>query len=145
LQLYRKNQLDNPLPETLTFNSKTSSDSEERSERDLKNVVLDYIMHSESHTRGREGIKLCIEQCNAPHMTDRYARLHNHILIRFAHPNCAPIRLAALTLLAHTPHARAEAVKALDRFIKEWHTDLLLMNKWFRIQATGALPYLWCC
>jgi aminopeptidase N len=116
--LYRKNQLDNPLPETLTFNSKTSSDSEERSERDLKNVVLDYIMHSESHTRGREGIKLCIEQCNAPHMTDR---------------------LAALTLLAHTPHARAEAVKALDRFIKEWHTDLLLMNKWFRIQATAPL------
>ncbi len=49
-------------------------------------------------------------------------------------------RLAALTLLAHMPQTQREAAKALDKSLQEWSKDLLLMNKWFRIQATGNVP-----
>jgi aminopeptidase N len=47
-------------------------------------------------------------------------------------------RLAALSMLVHMPQTQREAAKALDKFLKEWNKDLLLMNKWFSIQATGT-------
>lgn len=95
------------------------SDEPGRGKREVKNMALDYLMHGDLHEGRTDATSRCTQQFgDARNMTDK---------------------LAALTLLAHMPQTQREAVKALDKSLQEWSQDLLLMNKWFRIQATAPL------
>ncbi len=46
--------------------------------------------------------------------------------------------LSALAVLTHSEDASREA--ALQRFLKRWKDDHLVMDKWFALQATSPLP-----
>jgi aminopeptidase N len=46
--------------------------------------------------------------------------------------------MAALAILSHIPCD--ERVKALDRFYERWQSDILVLDKWFTIQAGAQLP-----
>ena len=122
-------------------------------------MALDYLMHGDLHEDRTDATSLCTQQfADARNMTDKCVSFHHaHAPPHYRTTAHAPPpvlekltandtrlspldRLAALTLLAHMPQTQREAAKALDKSLQEWSKDLLLMNKWFRIQATGNVP-----
>ena len=83
-------------------------------QRALRNTCLSYLMALEQP----EFTRLASHQLHAAdNMTDA---------------------LAALTLLACSPHP--ERTAALAHFFDRWHDYPLVMDKWFRVQATADLP-----
>ncbi len=46
--------------------------------------------------------------------------------------------MAALTCLSHS--AGAERERALSMFLEKWKEEALVVDKWFRVQATSSLP-----
>lgn len=83
------------------------------SRRALKNTCLDYLAHSGS----QEAILLCENQYNkSTNMTDQFA---------------------ALACLADIPCP--ERGRALQSFYKKWKDNLLVMTKWFSVQALSKL------
>ncbi len=46
--------------------------------------------------------------------------------------------MAALTCLSHS--AGAERERALSMFLEKWKDEALVVDKWFRVQATSSLP-----
>ncbi len=72
--------------------------------------------------RDSEGLELCITQfLNSKSMTDK---------------------LNSLALLVHSPVNCRHAELALEYFYEHYRPHTLLMNKWFRVQATAPLPNL---
>lgn len=60
--------------------------------------------------------------------------IHDHFM-------CAgnmTMEIATLALLCDMDDGQAEA--ALDQFYQKWHTDLLVMDKWFSVQAASTRP-----
>lgn len=77
--------------------------------RALKNLILSYLVQSESST----GLKLCEDQYkSAQTMTDS---------------------IAALSILSDSSSGFKQT--ALDDFYKKWHSDSVVFNKWLTAQA----------
>ena len=85
-------------------------DPEEAAHRRLRNLALAYL-----NAADQRHLPLALEQLErSDNLTDR---------------------LAALTVLADSP--RSEAEQALDAFYGRWQSEPLVVDKWFRVQATA--------
>ncbi len=90
-------------------------DSESIARRRLKNMALAYL----GHLRSPAITAFIFEQFEAAHnMTDS---------------------IAALRILASIDCE--ERHRALDQFYAKWQTDILVLDKWFAVQAASQLPY----
>ena len=84
-------------------------------QRSLKNICLAYLMLLEQS----DIVAVCVEQFErATNMTDR---------------------MAALTALVNSEQHAAKA-RALEQFYTRWQDEALVVNQWFQVQATAALP-----
>ena len=89
-------------------------DSKSIGQRGLKNICLDYL--------GRINDESIQQQC----------------LLQYRQANNMTDALAALAVLNQIDcHQRQQA---LDEFEQRWQQDPLVMDKWFALQATSALP-----
>lgn len=94
--------------------SAAGSGGEAAGHRQLKNLALSYLLARKSD----EAIELAARQyLQADNLTDR---------------------LAALSLLAD--YDLPAATEALESFQQRWHTEPLVMDKWFRVQALSRRP-----
>ncbi len=84
-------------------------------QRSLKNTCLAYLMVLEES----DIVALCVEQFErATNMTDR---------------------MAALAALVNSQQS-VEKTRALAQFYARWKDESLVVNQWFQVQATAALP-----
>ncbi len=87
---------------------------EDVAERNLKNICLQYL----SLEAGKDSYFFILQQFEgANNMTDK---------------------MAALSALSHIDCP--ERLKALGAFYQQWQTEPLVLDKWFRVQATSSLP-----
>ena len=91
-----------------------SPDAASAGRRALKNVLLDYLSVASSDPALAER-----EFLDATNMTDR---------------------AAALTVLAHRFAGSPQTVAALAAFEQRFHSDALVLDKWFQIQAAAPGP-----
>ncbi|MEP4485163.1 MAG: aminopeptidase N [Halioglobus sp.] len=101
----------------LATNQEYAPDAQQIAARSLRNVCLDYLAAA-----GAEGIALAVAQFkDADNMTDR---------------------LAALRVIAWEGDD-AQRGSALHEFYSDWHSEALVVNQWFLVQAcipdTGGL------
>ena len=90
-------------------------DAEAKGQRRLKNRLLALLQFAD----GTEGAELAFRQYQgADNMTDA---------------------MAALAALIHHPNAYRDEV--VTGFYQRWHTDPLVLDKWFALQATTPLPH----
>ncbi len=87
---------------------------EEVARRSLKNICLQYL-------------SLEAEKEN-----------YSFILQQFEKANNMTDKMAALNALSHIDCP--ERLKALGAFYQQWQTEPLVLDKWFRVQATSSLP-----
>jgi aminopeptidase N len=90
-------------------------DSKSIGQRSLKNICLDYL--------GRINDESIQQQC----------------LLQFRQANNMTDALAALAVLNQIDCPQRQ--QALDEFEQRWQHDPLVMDKWFALQATSALPH----
>ena len=92
-----------------------SADAVQTARRSLKNTVLGYLMLSETQA----ALSVCVRQ--------------------FVEANNMSDRQAALVALVNSPFDDQKRA-ALTEFAERWHAYPLVMDLWFSIQATVALP-----
>ncbi|QQG35430.1 MAG: aminopeptidase N [Micavibrio aeruginosavorus] len=93
-----------------------SNDFEARSRRALKNAVLRYL----SRADGNPAVALAKDQYDmATNMTDR---------------------VAALSVLSDT--ATPQRKQAFDDFLERFHDHMLVVDKWFSLQAAAVRPHV---
>ncbi|GAB6068798.1 aminopeptidase N [Methylothermus subterraneus] len=82
--------------------------------RRLKNVCLEYLACLGTDAARAQVLEQFDKACN---LTDQ---------------------LAALKIIAHTPHPHQS--ECLERFYRRWREEPLVIDKWFAVQATSPLP-----
>lgn len=61
-----------------------------------------------------------------------------HVYTQFEDARNMTDEMAALGILSHIPCE--ERAQALERFYTKWRSDVLVLDKWFTIQAAAQLP-----
>ncbi|HEO66401.1 MAG TPA: aminopeptidase N, partial [Spirochaetes bacterium] len=77
---------------------------------------------------------ICLQYLSLEAEKDNYS----FILQQFEGANNMTDKMAALSALSHIDCP--ERLKALGTFYQQWQTEPLVLDKWFRVQATSSLP-----